>query len=225
MWTWETRRQRQRRNARKAVGPPDVDVRAFVVPNYTRGAPYVDSIPDYADSPEIRHNHFPYRTTTQIQASYDKQTYPTAGRPPQEWKGYKTESWTRSEQQEHVLNGREGKLLVDQRRYQSAENPYYKLNKVDRPQRQVHEYSFLRPYDKGVLGMRLLNGMHLSQAQIGQGSAPLRGMQAPMRRRSTYRLEPLQYSVATVDNQSGSVPVNMTFTSPGAVYPSRAYRL
>ena len=222
-WTWETKRQRRERNARKAV--PKEDKLAFTVPDYTHGSPYVQANPVYADNPTIKHNHFPYLNTSQQQARFDRQTYPKAGYPPQEWSGYTTESYIRSERDEHVLNAREGPP-EHQFYTRWVPNPYRRgPSPVDRIQRTPREYLFLRPFDKGVLGARLLNGSHASLATTGQSSAPLKGMVAPMRRRSTYRIEPLQYDATTIGQNSGSVPASSAFTSPPAAFPSRSYRL
>jgi hypothetical protein len=220
MWSFKTKKQET--IAEEAAPTADPGSR-FVVPNYTRGSPYVQSNPVYADNPGINTGEHAYVPVTRQQAESGMATYPEAGKPPSAWKGYYGESWWRSEREEHA-RGEEG-FPNPQEYLRMAPNPYFNRNVVNRPQRTPHEYSFLRRFDQDTLGKRELNGNHFSQATIGQSSEPLKGMVAPMRRRSTYRLEPTQFDVATIDDNSGTVPVNMTFTSPDVGFADRSYRL
>lgn len=222
MWSFKSKKAETL--AEQAAPTADPGSR-FVVPNYTHGSPYVQSNPVYAENPDSNTGHHDYQTVTKQQDDSGLATYPPAGKPPSAWKGYYGESWWRSEREEHVINARQG--LPEPQSYQRwVPNPYrLGPNRVNRPQRTPHEYSFLRKFDQEILGARELNGNHFSQATMGQSSEPLKGMSINYRRRSTYRLEPTQFDVATIDGNSGSVPVNMTFTSPDATFPDRSYRL
>lgn len=219
---WSFKKTKAETVAEQAAPTADPGSR-FVVPDYTHGAPYVQANPVYAPNPGVNTGHHSWQSVTEQQAKSGFATYPQAGKPPTEWKGYYGESWWRSEREEHA-RGEEG-FPNPQEYRRMALNPYFNRNVVNRPQRTPHEYSFLRRFDQGILGARLLNGNHFSQATIGQSSDPLKGMTPPMRRRSTYRLEPSQFDVATISDNSGTVPVNMTFTSPDAGFADRSYRL
>lgn len=50
----------------------------------------------------------PYDEITNVQASLPFGTYPPAGKPPDQWSGYKTWPWQRSQRDEHVLQSDEG---------------------------------------------------------------------------------------------------------------------
>ncbi|MGH3570867.1 MAG: hypothetical protein ACRDUW_03410 [Pseudonocardiaceae bacterium] len=219
MWSFKSAKQKAQ------DAPPKPDPSPFVVPDYTHGSPYVQSNPVYADSPQINTGHHNYEPVTQQQTMPRIKTYPDADKPADKWRGYYTESWQRSEKEEHA-RGEEG-FPNPQEYHRMALNPYFKRNVVNRPQRTPHEYSFLRRFDQQILGARNLNGNHFSQAQIGQSVDPLKGMSVNVRRRSTYRLEPTQFDVATIGNNidANGIPINMTFTSPDVGFPDRSYRL
>lgn len=234
--TWSFRKQKGDPHA----APTDNPNNKFVVPNYTRGSPYVSATHTYTDKPvrlftsgsgteqqqrTARDTRQPYRTVTQQQRQFrDKNgMYPEPGKPPQEWSAYYDEPWQRSQRQEHA-RGEEG-FPNPQTFLRWAPNPYHNRNTVNRPQLTPHEYSFLRPFDREILGERQLNGSHSSQATTSLSSAPLKGMQAPMHRRSTYRLDPVQYTAATIDENQPAPAMSVTFTSPTTGYPPRSFRL
>lgn len=245
MLTWSSRRK-QEREAEQAA-PTNNPYDRFVVPSYERGAPYTaGGVAGYADEPVESFTSGrgrrsgteqqqtvsyatkqPYRSASAQQAQYRRRggTYPPAGHPPQEWGGYYDESWQRSQRQEHVINADEGFSLFAQLRQWWKLNPYYTPNVVGRPQRAPHEYSFVRPFDRYVLGERNLSGEHSSNATISFSSQPLKGMTPPLRRRSTYRIDPVQYTAATVDENDPTPAMSATFTSPDVGFRTRSYRL
>jgi hypothetical protein len=224
--TWSSRKKKQ--VAADRAAPVENPGGAFTVPNYDVGGPYVVAAPNYTSNPGVTDPHTPHdwQSVGEQFSQFRRYggTYPEAGEPPEEWSGYYHESWQRSEKQENVINAAEG-FPNPQRFLQWALNPYWYRNDVNRPQRTPHEYSFVRAFDKGVLGKRQLTGDHGSEATIGMSSAPLKGMSVPSRRRSTYRIDPIQYSVATVDDSIENPPFSTTFTSPEADFGSRSYRL
>lgn len=210
---------------KEETAAPEPNPNAFIVPDYQRGAPYVQANYVFADNEDItrRYSKHEFETVTEQHRESGYTTYPEAGKPPQTWHGYEDESWQRSQRLEHA-RGEEGFPIHQWDNRVGARNPYYAPNIVHRPQRSPHEYSFMRPYDTEILGARNLNGEHYSLATLGQSSEPLKGMVAPMHRRSTHRLDPSQLdvtSIATDDDMPG-----LTFTSPESPeFTSRSYRL
>lgn len=218
--SWSTKKSK--REAEKADPPEDYN--AFVVPNYQRGAPYVQANPVYTEHPSItrKKSKHEYESVTEQQHESGKAQYPEAGRPPGWYRFYRSDSWQRSQREEHVLNADEGPIIHQWDKRAGSQNPYYVPNIVERPQRSPHEYSFVRLFDR-MLGARNLSGEHYSQATLGMSSAPLKGMTPPMHRRSTHRLDPSQIDVT---DTTGEYVPGLTFSSPGsAPGPSRAYRL
>jgi hypothetical protein len=216
--------------------PPQANPYAFVNPNYRRGGPWSEQpLPTYADTIGSHPNSdHPYDTITAQQKVLPYGTYPPAGSPPDKWNGYKLDNFTRSIDQEHVLNADEGRHfgseIPAQQRKRPALNPYWYRNVPDRPQRAPDGYQFLRKFDQGVLGRRNLTGNHFSQAQTvtDNNRLALQGMIAPLRRRSTYRLEPIAYGedTVTVADATGFVPAPGVVDSP--ITPSfgpRSFRL
>lgn len=216
---------------------PVADPVAFTEPGYRRGGPFSrEPLPTYADtigSHQDNRTHA-YDKITDQQKSLPFGTYPAAGSPPADWIGYELEPYERSIKDEHVLNGDEGHAfgpeIPTQRRMQWALNPYWYKNIVQRPQRAPDGYSFTRKFDQGVLGARRLNGNHFSQAQTATDnhSTALQGMVAPLRRRSTFRLEPIAYGEDTVTlvDSTGFVPAPGTVQTPiVANYGPRSFRL
>lgn len=202
-----------------AAPPAQTNPYAFVVPSYRRGGPYSqeavpqggsDRIGEHPDSSNIGD------TITKVQRRRPFGTYPPAGLPPDGWLGYKQDNWQRSQRDEDVLFGIPQR--ESQHRVKMAKNPYFdNPNNVNRPQHAPHDYSFLRNPDWNYLGKRELSGEHYSQAQTvtDQSNVALKGLSVAPRRRSTFRLEPIQFgeNTATVASQSGYAPQNSTFTS------------
>ena len=238
-WSWQRnagKKTREQSRKDQQAAPPIVDETAFVVPNYRRGAPWSQQArPTYADSLRDAHplSERPAHPLTAVQRVLPFGTYPPAGKPPDEWSGYKQDNWQRSQEQEHVLNGDEGQAfgsgIPKQELKHPALNPYWYINIPDRIQRAPWGYSFLRKFDQGVLGKRRLSGEHFSQAQTAtdQQNVALQGMVAPLRRRSTFRMEPIAYgeNTTTVVAQSGFSPAPATVESPVASWGSRSFRL
>lgn len=229
MWQWSSRLAKAKKRAQVAAPPPDPH--PYEVPNPGQPIPYVQAIPDYAQNPGSPNYLSP---TTQAKRWVDKGDVPTgfrpsARRPPEEWGGY--ERWGdygRSEEGEHLVNGREGLPLYGERRYQSALNPYWYRIPDTRVQRAPHEWDFERLYDQGVLGERNLNGSHYSEATIGltvNPSTSLKGMSPIRRRISTFRLEPTEYGENTVTQAARTGPPSAVYTSPGYTFASGTHRL
>lgn len=233
----EGRKSREQSLRDQRLAPPDVDETAFINPNYRRGGPWsAQALPTYSDS--LRDDHElserPSHPLTAVQQSLPYGTYPPAGEPPDKWNGYKLDNWIRSQDQEHVLDSDEGQVfgaeIPRQRRMHPALNPYWYINIPDRIQRAPDHYSFLRRFDQGVLGKRRLSGDHFSQGQMATDNhrTALQGMVPSMRRRSTFRMEPIPYgedTVTVVDN-SGFVPASEIVTSPRYDEPTnRSFRL
>lgn len=199
-----------------ATAPPN-DVSPFTVPNYRRGGPYSqEAVPTYTDAMQRQAGEHGYETITEQHRRFPWSTYPPAGYPPSEWTGYEQDNWQRSQEDENVVNAEEGPQfgvkIPKQVRMHPALNPYWLPNIVKRPQRSPAEWSFLRPFDRYTLGKRALNGSHYSQAQTATDNnrLALQGMVPPLRRRSTYRLEPVQLGENTY-----SALANSTEGSPG----------
>lgn len=216
----------------KTAGP--IDVSPYTVPNYRRGAPYSDqAVPVYADEPRrFRMGVHQYDTITEQQSEMPFGTYPAAGHPPSEWIGYKQEPYRRSLRFEIVQNAEEGTEFgaegtPKQRRMRWAMNPYWQPNIVNRPQRPPHEWSFLRPFDRYTLGLRRLNGSHYSQAQTATDNnrVALQGMVPPLRRRSTFRSEPVQHGDNTYSAVASSTSLPGPVMSPVAGLGTRSFRL
>jgi len=250
MWSWRRNQgDKQDSDARKAQEAlPEYGTVEYTEPNYRRGAPYSqEAIPTYADSMSRIRGPRPYDLITDQQASLPFGTYPPAGVPPTKWLGYEQDNWQTSQQQEHVLQGDEGSpfggpertvgrgtdniviaTAPGQRRMHPALNPYWYKNVVRRPQRAPDGYSFVRKFDQGVLGARRLNGNHFSQAQTvsDNNRLALAGQVAPLRRRSTFRLEPTQVASNTIQGTetSGDFQDPTTYMSPWAG-SSRSFRL
>lgn len=238
MWSWRRNQGEQRvDDPRKAADAlPDYGTDEFTEPNYRRGGPYSqEAVPTYADALSRQAGRRPFRPLTHVIESLPFGTYPASTSPPGEWIGYKQDNLTRSvdpEYGENVINGEEGPRYGDhwpgQRRMRWAMNPYWKANVVTRPQRTPHEWSFVRPFDRYVLGERRLNGMHYSQAQTATDNNRLAlAGQVPQRhRRSTFRLEPTQTASNNIQGSESSGVMNDpgTYLSPwsGA---SRSFRV
>lgn len=219
--------------------PPDADVTAFITPNYRRGGPYSEQpAPTYSDSLRDAHplSERPSHPLTAVQQTLPYGTYPPAGEPPDKWNGYKLDNFTRSIDQEHVLDSDEGQAfgseIPRQRRIHPALNPYWYINIPDRIQRAPDHYSFLRKFDQGVLGKRRLSGDHYSQGQMATDNhrTALQGMVAPLRRRSTFRMEPIPYGedTVTVVEDTGYTPAAQIVKSPTPQYDvvtARSFRL
>lgn len=249
-WSWRRNQGKQRTdNARKAdQALPEYGTAEYTEPNYRRGAPYSqEAVPTYADSMRRIRGQRPYDPITDQQASLPFGTYPASTSPPAEWIGYEQDNWQRSKDDEHVLNGDEGRRfgtpqstighnpddvisrrIPGQHRSHWALNPYWYKNVVKRPQRTPSEWSFIRRFDQGVLGARRLNGMHYSQAQTvsDNNRLALAGQISPLRRRSTFRLEPTQYASNTIQGTeaSGEFTDPTTYMSPWAG-SARSFRL
>lgn len=251
MWSWRRNQGDNRQdNARKAdEALPDYGTAEYTEPNYRRGGPYSqEAVPTYADSMRRIRGQRPYDEITDVQASLPFGTYPPAGKPPDQWSGYKTWPWQRSQRDEHVLQSDEGSPFggpertvgsdgtdditiaqaPEQHRAHWALNPYWYKNVVRRPQRAPDGYSFVRRFDQQILGARRLNGNHFSQGQTvsDNNRLALAGQVSPLRRRSTFRLEPTQYASNTVQGteDSGSFQDPTTYMSPWAG-SSRSFRL
>lgn len=224
MWQWNSKSR-----ARQAAPPPDA--RPYEVPNPEDGSPYTPANADWSAG-VLSPNYL--APTTQAARWRDRGkvpsgSRPSAARPAEEWDGY--ERWGdygRSEQAEHLNNGREGQRLFGQRRYRAADNPYSNRIPDERIQRAPHEFDFQRPFDQGVLGERNLNGSHYSEATIGLTNNPstsLKGMSAPKHRISTFRLEPTQWGENTVSQANRTGPASAVYTSPPATPYPGSYRL
>lgn len=221
-----------RKKQEKAVPPSNTS--AYTVPNYRRGSPYSkEAVPTYTDRISYQAGEHPYDTITAQQAALPFGTRPPADKPASEWSGYEEDNYTRSIKFEHVLNGDEGPEfgagIPKQRRSHMAPNPYNRVNIVNRPQRTPAEWSFVRPFDRYVLGRRTLNGSHYSEAQTATDNnrTALQGMVPPLRRRSTFRLEPVQYGENSVSASASSMDLNArgVVTSPVAGFTPRSFRL
>lgn len=243
MWSWQKKQNETRnpsgvtpepkRNSKDAV--PQQNTLAYTVPNYRRGSPYSkEAVPTYSDSPTYgAQGKHPYDTPTAQQGGLPFSTYPPSLSPPSEWIGYEQDNWQRSQKQEHVLFADEGAQfghgIPAQGRWRPALNPYWQPNIVLRPQRQPHDYSFLRPFDRFTLGKRNLTGIHYSAAQSASDNhrTALRGMVPPSHRRSTFRLEPVQYgeNSMSASASSGEFSRTSTVTSPVADWITRSFRL
>ena len=230
-------KRREQSAADQAHAAPEADVTAFIVPNYRRGGPWSQqAAPTYSDS--LRDDHplseRPSHPLTAVQQNLPYGTYPPAGSPPDKWNGYKLDNYVRSIDQEHVLDSDEGQQfgseIPRQRRMHPALNPYWYINIPDRIQRAPDHYSFIRKFDQGVLGKRALSGDHFSQGQMATDNhrTALQGMIAPLRRRSTFRMEPIPYGEDTVTmvEQTGFVPAGDVVTTPIDQTPTnRSFRL
>ena len=250
-WSWRRNQGDARADdARKAdQALPEYGTAEYTEPNYRRGAPYSqEAVPTYADSMRRIRGQRPYDDITDQQESLPFGTYPPSGKPPSTWIGYEQDNWRRSERDEHVLNGDEGRRfgslqstigphgtdqviqepIPGQHRQHWALNPYWYKNIVNRPQRTPSEWTFIRKFDQGVLGARRLNGNHFSQAQTvsDNNRLALAGQVSPLRRRSTFRLEPTQYASNTVQGteESGEFTDPTTYMSPWAG-AARSFRL
>lgn len=212
-WEWSrVSKSRKERQAQKAA--PEASPSAYVVPSPRgRVGPYVAANHDYADNPEspnYRHSMGGRREwrdkaiNGEIMPSGD---YPAAGLAPGEWAGYTREDWESSQRNEHLVNGDEGIPLFGYRRYYAALNPYHFRIPDARVQRAPHEYDFRRPFDQqNKLGKRTLDGSHYSAANIGMTANPsesLKGMTAAKRRRTTYRIEPVEWGENAPMSDSG----------------------
>jgi len=235
MWQWSSSAKKIKKRADVAAPPPDP--KPFEAPKPFPNPPvyYVQAIPDYsanANSPNY------LSPTTQAKAWVDKGAVPTGFRPspkvpPGEWGGYHQDNYWRSINTEQQVNGREGLPLQQYHRYHSALNPYWYKIPDTRIQRAPHEYDFERPFDQGTLGERQLNGMHYSAATTGLTTSPsmsLKGMQAPLHRTSTFRLEPTQWGENTVLQAARVGPPSAVYNSPdysfgGGVSTNGTYRL
>lgn len=224
MWTGSWRK-----NSKVAAPPPDPD--PYEVPNPEEGSPYIPANYDY--SPGIMSPN--YISPSRQEARWRDHGYeatgsrPSAEKPAADWRGYKQDNWQRSQRDEHVLNGREGDPLVGQSRHHSALNPYWYRIPDERIQRAPDHFSFIRPFDQGVLGERQLNGMHYSEATIGLTKNPsdsLKGMTPAFRRISTFRLEPTEWGENTVSQAARTGPPGAVFTSPSYSFGGgNGYRL
>lgn len=225
-------RGRRRKESEQAVPPNNTD--EFTVPSYRRGSPYSkEAQPTYADRNTFQQGKHPYDNLTAQQAGLPFGTYPPSTKPPQEWVGYKQDNYARSIRDEHVLNADEGipfgAGIPAQHRNHPALNPYWNANIVKRIQRAPNEYSFLRLFDRQVLGRRSLNGTHFSQGQnaTDNNRLALQGMVPAIRRRSTFRLDPVQYADNSVQASDSSDYVNQygSVTSGLADLYARSFRL
>lgn len=198
MWSWSrtslTRKERlDRKKAEKAAPPPSVG--PFVVPSPRgRVGGYIPANANYADPPLEANPGMQGRFEW-----FDDGTYPAGGEPPQHWEGYYQSNWVESQQNEHLINGDEGETPVNYKRYHSALNPYWFLIPDSRPVRTPHEYDFRRPFDqKNKLGKRYLTGeTYQGSGDLGLTHNPsqsLKGMRAPGRGRTTFRIEPIDLS-------------------------------
>lgn len=221
MFEWsrmsKTRREKQ---AMHAAPPPNPS--AFTVPGPRgRTGPYVAANFTYADNPqspnydEATGGREEWRTRTDITGHIGEAmpsgTYPAAGHPPEDWNGYYTEDWQSSQRNEIVVNADEGLPLIGER-YHPALNPYWYKIPNSRVQRTPHEYDFTRPFDQqNKLGRRNLTGVHYSAANIGMTANPsesLKGMTSQKRRRTTHRIEPIEYGENMTMSSSGSGPTS-----------------
>lgn len=251
MWSWRRNQgDGQTADAKKAdEALPEYGTAEFTEPGYRRGGPYSqEAVPTYADSMARIRGRRPYDTISNIQEGLPFGTRPPANKPPDTWSGYKQDNWQESQRQEHVLNGDEGNrfggpesmvgregtdnivqaVVPPQRRAHPALNPYWYKNVVLRPQHAPNGYSFVRKFDQGVLGARRLNGNHFSEAQTvsDNNRLALAGQVAPLRRRSTARLEPVQTASNTIQGteSSGEFQSPTTYMSPWTG-SSRSFRL
>lgn len=199
MWEWSRVSQRRRekvnrKKAEKAVPPPKVD--PFVVPSPRgRVGSYIAANANYADPPLAANPGMQGRYEW-----FDDGTYPEAGVPPENWKGYYRSDWIESQEHEHLVNGDEGPLSQGYKRYNSALNPYHNKIPDQRPVRTPHEWDFRRPFDQqNKLGKRNLTGLtYGGSGDLGLTHNPSRalaGMRAPGRGRTTFRIEPVDLSV------------------------------
>lgn len=217
-----------RKNSKVAAPPPDP--MPYEVPGPEEGSPYIPANYDYSDGIMSGDNSLhSYISPSRQEARWRDRgyvatgSYPSAEEPAEDWHGYKTESWQRSERDEHLYNGAEGLPLYGQSRFHPALNPYWYRIPDERIQRAPHEFDFERPFDQGVLGERQLNGMHYSKANIGLTDNPsdsLKGMSPAFRRISTFRLEPTEWGENTVSRAASAGPPGAVFTSPSySFYP------
>lgn len=223
-----------RKNSKVAAPPPDPA--PYEVPGPEEGSPYIPANYDYSEGILSGTNSLhSYISPTRQEARWRDDGYdatgsrPSGEKPAEDWRGYKQEPWVRSQRDEHVLNGAEGDPLYGQKRQHGALNPYWYRIPDERIQRAPDHFSFIRPFDQGVLGERQLNGMHYSEATIGLTKNPsdsLKGMTAPFKRTSTFRLEPTQWGENTVSQAASVGPAGAVFTSPPSIlsYPS-SFRL
>lgn len=222
--TWSrSDRTKEQKKANKAAPSPDPT--PFVVPHpIGRSAPYVPANFDYADNPEYPNydaSHGGRKRWKNRKVSQGGETfveapgnYPPAGHAPEDWHGYTQENYWDSQRNEHLVNGDEGRPPVGYRRYHSALNPYWYKIPDSRPVRTPHEWDFRRPYDGGLDGQhkvpaRRLTGNVYAAGNLGmtaQPSAPLKGMTPQKRRRTTYRMEPVEWGEDRPMAGSGQAP-------------------
>lgn len=234
MWQWSrVSKTRAERMAQQAAPPPDPT--AYAVPGpLGRAAPYVPANFDYADNPASPNYQAAtggrrrWRTRMVDGEPRPSGDYPPAGFPPETYHGYRREDWQASERNEHLVNGAEGDPLFRNRRYAAALNPYFYRIPNSRIQRAPHEWDFRRPFDQqNVLGKRTFTGEHYSAANIGLTANPsssLKGMSAPKRRRTTYRIEPIEYGDNIPATSNGGGPPADPFPS-GSTFPGGSYLL
>jgi hypothetical protein len=224
-WTWSrTSKNSNESKAQHAAPPPDPS--AYVVPSPRgRVGPYVAANFDYADNPESPN----YAAATGGRKRWRNKklsqggetfiappsTYPAAGHDPDDWHGYTMEDYWSSQRNEHLINGDEGNPPFGYKRFHAALNPYWYRIPDSRIVRTPHEWDFRRPFDQqNKLGRRYLTGEHYSAANIGMTANPsesLKGLTAQKQRRTTYRVEPIEWGEDRP--QSGSS------TGPGMQYP------
>lgn len=213
--------------ASKAV--PPANPYAFTVPSYLRGSPYSkEAVPTYADNQYQKNGPHDYQSLTWQQKWWPFGSRPSSDSPPAHWIGYYQDNFARSITDEHVLHADEG-LPLYQRNWIPRLNPYWSANTVNRPQRTVSDYNFLRNPGRNYLGRRDLTGEHYSAANTvtDQQAVALKGMSVNMHRRSTFRLEPVQYGENTVSvvADSGFSPAQATYVSPTSPSYTRSFRL
>jgi hypothetical protein len=230
--TWSrTSQTKSQKKAEKAAPAPDP--KPYVVPHpIGRVGPYVPANFDYADNPEYPN----YDEATGGRKLWKNKkisqggqtfvappgTYPPAGYDPDDWHGYRQSDWQQSELNEHLINGDEGRPPFGYHRYHQALNPYWYQIPDSRPVRTPHEYDFRRPFMGGLdgqpkMGKRNLTGDHYSAGNIGMTANPsesLKGMTAQRYRRTTHRVEPIEWGEDRVQSTSG--------VGPGTMYPNSA---
>lgn len=191
---------------------PAPDPTPYVVPHpIGRSAPYVAANHDYSDNPEYpnyNQSHGGRRLWRNRKVEQGGEvfvappsTYPPAGHAPEAWHGYTMEDYWDSQRNEHLINGDEGRPPVGYKRYHPALNPYWNKIPDSRPVRTAHEWDFRRPFDGGLGGQnkvpaRRLSGDHYAAGNQGMTANPsesLKGMRPQSRRRTTYRMEPVEW--------------------------------
>jgi hypothetical protein len=229
-WTW-SRSSKSSNESKAQHAAPAPDPSPYVVPHpIGRSAPYVAANFDYADNPEPTNSNYAAAIGGRKRWKNKKLeqggetfveapgTYPPAGYDPDDWHGYTMEDYWSSQRNEHLINGDEGNPPFGYHRFHSALNPYWYRIPDSRIVRTPHEWDFRRPFDQqNKLGARRLSGEHYSAANIGLTANPsesLKGLTSQKRRRTTYRVEPIEWGEDRPMSGSG--------VGPGMQYPANS---